>query len=433
MDPTPSRRQLLAGGAALSAGLVGGVAVAPAKWLPGPVARERAELRPVPELDVNPPVSTAHADAGRAALQDVIGRAERAVERVPADATPPGIVEPAQSLDSARDYATDAEGATWEALGQVRLGATAAGRAIGAARVMTGEASGQALAARARDIQSRIEAVRDGVDYEVGSASAGLARLYWVERLLALGYLNSYRDGTYAGQDDPTTEYDDRDVVSTWASHHAARRYVDDATWLARDYRVGLDETTALRDHVETAERALRSDARACTPDAEEFDRVQTDLDAMEPGPYRTFRGQVFAARQNADVRRPRGPWAGVALYRAVENAETVLTCRGCDYAREQGTLDPGESVSGTTLATAKREGLRLLARHRRAGADRPLLAVLLREPRRLLWAGDLELKRRGRHDVDHPAARAYATYLRAVGYLRAVPEVTARLDRPDS
>lgn len=425
-----SRRQLLTGGAALGAGLVGGVAVAPAKWLPGPVARERTELRPIPELSVHPPVTTAHADAARADLRDAIAQAETAVENAPDDADPPGIIDPRSSLESAREYAKDTEGeATWETLGEVRRGMESAGWAIGAARVMSGDASGEALAARARDIQSRIESIRDGTTYEVGDPSAGLARLYWVEKLLALGYLDSYRNGTYMGQDEPSTEYDSHDIVSTWASHLMARRYAGDAAHLRDDYRAGLTDTRSLRDVVENAEAGLRAAALECTPDAEEFDRVHAELDEMDPGPYRTFRGQVFYARQNADVRDPEGPWKGVALYRAVENAETVLTCRGCAYARENAALDPGGEVTATMLATAKREGLRLLTRHKRT--DRPLLTVLIREPRRLLWAGDSELERS--RETDHPKARAYGKYLRAIGYLRAVTDVTARLDRPDS
>ncbi|MFB6097473.1 MAG: hypothetical protein ABEJ74_08805 [Haloferacaceae archaeon] len=429
MVPDISRRAVLAG--AGLAGLVGAVGVAPAEWLPEPVARERTELRPVPEIDAYPPVSSEHEAAARDSLATTIDRAERAVERVPPDAEPPGIFDPESALRSAEGYAESARDASgWQALADARLGAKFAGEAIGLSRVMTGDASGEHLASQAEEIQAQIEKVRDDVSYAVDDASAGLARLYWVEKLLALGHLNSYRDGTYVGQDEPSTTYDDRTTVSTWGNHLMARRYADDAARLLRDYRAGTTAPTSLQSHVEAVEADLRAEARGLTPDSTEFDRRNREIEAMDSGPFRRFSWQVFYARQNADVRDPGGPWAGVPLHRAVKNAETVLTCRGCFYARDETEFGPGGSVTGSMLADAKRDALRRLTRYRQAARDRPLLLLMLREPRRLLWAGGEDLD--GATEREFPKAEAYAKYLRAVGYLRNVESVTSRIDRPE-
>lgn len=428
MVPT-TRRQLLGGG--LLAGLAGAGAFLPADWLPHALAVQRVRLRPVPELTVRPPVTADHADAARVALADAVDRAERAVDRL-GDVTATSVgIRPESSLSSAKrslEQAEDRDG--WKALSGVRRGVKFAGEAVGAARVLEDDVSGEALAERARQLQVDVDAVAGDVTYDVSDPSRGLARLYFVEKWLGLGRLNSYRSGTYLGQDEPATEYDPRQAVRTWGSHWQARRYVADARRLLADYRAEVDGTRRLDDHVAAASAALYDEAARLTPDPEEFDRRTAELEAMDESPARTLRWQLFSARQTADVRAPGGLWAGLALYRAVENAGTVLTCRGATDARERAALEPGESVTAKRLSTAKREGLRLLDARREAAADRPMLEFLLQEPRRLLWAGDTELD--GDYDVAHPEARAYGKYLRAVGYLRSVREVAARLDRPD-
>lgn len=432
MTPGLSRRQFLAGGTVLAGGVAGCVSVAPAKYLPEAIATRRTALRPVPQLSPSPPVSTEHAEAARSALADAIKRAEKAVARRPEEVDLPGVAEPETSLNSARSHAESARGtSTWATLSTVRRGMKYAGEAIGSVRVMTDDASGEYLASRARDLQSRIERIHRDIEYAVAEPSAGLARLYWVEKLLALGYLNSYRDGTYMGQQSPTTSYQPRDVVRTWGSHFEARRYAADAAALLRDYRAGVSDTERLLSHVEPAEAAIRAEANDCTPTTDEFDRRDAAIEQLEPGPFRTFLWQVFFPRQTADVRSPDGPWKGVALYRAVSNAEVVLTCAGSEYARQHAEFDAGDDVTPAMLDRAKQVGLRLLERRVRAARERPMLALLLREPRRLLWAGDLELETE--RDVDHPKARAYGKYLRAVGYLRAVTSMAARIDRPST
>lgn len=434
--PSIGRRDLLVGSAAL-AGVAGGVLV-PAEYLPDGVAFWRMRLRPVPEVSPRPPVGDGHVSAARDDLRSLVERAERVWGRVenPAAATGslPGLVDPERAIGTARDHLDDAgTGPNLDALFAVRRGTRFAGEALGGARLALGEASGEHLARQAHDILRAVAAERDRVRPAVADPSAGLARLYWVERWLLFARLNSYRDGTYAGQDHPTTEYSDRDVVRTWGSHMQARRYRADAARLYDAYREATaGERRDLTAHVSRVDERLFAEARERTFAPDEAERRRTAVESLPEGPYRAFRAFVTAYLRNADVHSPERLSAGLPVYRAVENAETVLRGRAAEAARADDRLRGVDRVPAAALDATKRAGLSLLRERLDAAAERPTLKLLLREGRRLLWAGGTEFDRDGAVAVDHPRARAYAKYRLAVEYLRTADRVAARIDRPD-
>lgn len=428
--PSISRRRLLAGGAAV--GVAGGLGLLPAKYLPASVAQARLSVRPVPEVSARPPVTDGHEASAHEALQSLVDRAESewsrvedqqaAVERLP------GLANPERSIDSARDYLDDIPGESgWEVLFSSRIGAQFAGEAIGGTRLAVDEASGESLAEQAREIQANVADERERVTYEVTDPATDLARLYWVEKWLHSAQLNSYRTGVYVGQDEPTVEYDDHEFVRTWGSHMQARRSLADAARLYDDYRDGADgEWRDLTDHVETVESELWTEARERSFTTDEFEERSAAIESLPEGPLRTYRWQAMFYVQNANVEFVDDLSTGLPLYRAVGNAETVLRARALADAPD----DPFEdSVPVSLLARTKRDGLALLRDHLDAVPEQSVRGLLLREGRRLLWAGDTQLDNGG--EVDHPRARAYARYRLGVGYLRHVDEVAARLDRP--
>lgn len=435
--PSIGRRELLAGSAALAGGTVAGGALVPAAYLPDGVAIWRMRLRSVPSVDPEPPVDDGLVSAARDGLRSLVDRAENTWSRVEDQAAAtealPGLADPERAIQTARDYLADAESdPPVDALFAVRRGATFAGEAIGGARLALGEASGDHLAAQARDVLSAVAAERDRVRAAVADPSAGLARLYWVETWLRHARLNAYRDGTYAGQDEPTTEYTDRDVISTWGSHMAARRYRADAARLYDAYRAATaGERRDLTDHVARVDGRLLDEARERTYTRREAERRRAAVRDLPDGPYRAFRAFVDSYLRNADVHSPSGLSTGLPVYRAVGNAATVLRACAAAAVRADDRLRDADRVPVSALAAARGAGLSLLDDRLAAAAERPTLELLLRESRRLLWAGDVEFDRHG--DVEHPRARAYAKYRLAVEYLRPVDEVAARVDRPDA
>jgi hypothetical protein len=432
--PSISRRKLLAGGAALGGGAAG-VTLLPASLLPDAVATWRTAYRTVPEVSARPPVTDDHEAAAREALRSTIDRAERDWRRAEGEETDdlPELVDPERSLRSARSHLDDAESDSgWDALFAARMGSQFAGKAIGGARLLLGEASGETLAEQAREIQGAVADERDRLAYEAPDPSVGVARLYFVEKWLRIALLDSHRNGVYAGQDRPTTEYDDHDVVRTWGSHLQARRGRADAARLYDDYRRGADGGWRdLTDHVSRADERLLAAARDRTIEYEEYERRIDETGSLPEGPYRTYRQELARYRYHAEVRTPGGLSTGLPVYRAVENAGAVLRGLAAEDAGPNDALSADDDrVPAGALDRTKREGVSLLRDRLDAAADRPTLKLLLREPRRLLRAGDSRLDDSG--DLDHPRARAYARYRLAVGHRRRGEAVARVLDRPD-
>lgn len=427
--PSISRRRLLAGGAAV--GAAGGLGLLPAKYLPASVAQARLSFRPVPDVSARPPVTDDHEGAARDALQSLVERAEQEWSRVEdqdaAIEALPGLANPERSIDSARDYLDDIPGESgWEVLFSARIGAQYAGEAIGGTRLALGEASGEFLAEQAREIQANVADERERVTYEVTDPATDLARLYWVERWLHSAQLNTYRTGVYTGQDEPTAEYDDHELVRTWGSHMQARRSRADAARLYDDYRDGAaGEWRDLTDHVEAVEAELRAEARERSFTTDEFDHRSAEIESLPESPLRTYRWQTMFYVQNSNVEFVDDLSAGLPLYRAVGNAEVILRAQALADVPDQPFED---SVPVSLLARTKRDGLALLRDHLDAVPEQSIRGLLLREGRRLLWAGDTQLDN---GDVDHPRARAYARYRLGVGYLRHVGEMAARLEQP--
>lgn len=442
--PSISRRRLLTGGAVLgSIATLGYGAFAPANALPDGVARTRAELRPIPEVRARPTVTAAHVEAAIADVESTIERAAKTWDRVDDhDAESddlPGLADPARSIDSARDYLDDARSNDgWRALFDARRAAQFAGEAIGGARLALGEADGETLAANAREILDAVAAERDRVTYVVADPASGLAQLYFVEKSLQSARLNAYRGGVYTGQQEPTTEYSDHDVVRTWGSHMLARRTLADARRLYDDHQNRIGEETAaddddrrdLGEHVVAVDEQLRAEARERAFTVDEFDERHEANEALPEGPYRTYRWQTMYYVQNGDVQRADGLWVGLPLYRAVHNAEFVIAARAFESLRADEPLSPDDdAVSGARLDDVKTDALALLDEHRDDAADDRMLERLLEEGRRLVWAGDNDLEHDG--DVDHPRARALADYALGREYLRSLPEVREMLASP--
>ncbi|MEA5406892.1 hypothetical protein VB773_04380 [Haloarculaceae archaeon H-GB2-1] len=362
MAPELSRRRLLTGGTVAAAGLLGGATFLPSGFLPDGVAVARTWYRPIPDIEWRPPVTATHAEASRNLLRDTVTRAEHDLDAVGSVDDSATGVAPERALDEARDHLGDAAGtADWETLRDVRNGLDAAGRAIGGVRLAAGTASGEHLATQARTIQEELARASDRISYRVADPSRGLARLYWAERWLSLGLLHTYRNGTYAGQEEPTTEYDDYSLISTWGSHMQARGYALDAKHLAADYRDSVGDAADRTDHVEAVAASLQDGARTAKPGLEAQDRREETLRAIPDGTRRTFEWQQFRAKIAANVFFDRGPWAGVPLYRAVTNAEALLVCRGADAALARSDLGRGDEVTPSMLDQAKRTALRLL------------------------------------------------------------------------
>lgn len=435
MPPSISRRRLLAGGGALAGAAAGGAWFAPVSYLPDSVAAARTQLRSVPQLNPRPPVTDDHEQEAATGLSETIDRAVETWERVEnadgATADLPESTDPERSIDSARGYLENVRNSDgWEALFDGWQGADFAGRAIGGSLLALEETSGEHVAENAREIQSNIAETRDRVAYEVADPLVGLSRLYWVEKWLAIAGLDSYRGGVYAGQDEPTTEYDDHTIIETWGSHVSARRRRADAALLYGDYRAEQEPTTDVSDTVGAAAETFQETAQGLSLSAAERDRWRDQVESMDEGPARTFRAAVHRYARNIDVRHDQGPWAGLTLYRAVKNARAVLEARAGRAVRERSPVDSDtDRIDATRLGRAKERGLALLRQRLEAADGQPLVGLLAEEGRRLLWAGDEELRADPDDDRPHKRARAFARYLFAVEYLQRVPDAVARFE----
>lgn len=435
MPPSISRRRLLAGGGALAGAAAGGAWFAPVSYLPDTVAAARTRFRPVPELNPRPPVTDDHEQQAVTGLSETIDRAVETWNRVESqDAATTGLpnsVDPERSIGSARGYLDTVRNSDgWEALFDGWQGADFAGRAIGGSLLALEETSGEHLAENAREIQSNIGDTRERVAYEVSDPLVGLARLYWVEKWLAIAGLDSYRGGVYAGQDEPTTEYDAHSIIDTWGSHTSARRRRADATLLYEDYRTQQEPTTDVSDTVGAAADTFQETARSLALSAPEQDRWREQIESMDESPALTFRAAVHRYARNTDVRLDQGPWAGLTLYRAVKNARAVLEGRAGRAVRERSPVDSDtDRIDATRLGRAKERGLSLLRQRLEAADGQPLVGLLAEEGRRLLWAGDEELRSDPDDDRPHSRARSFARYLLAVEYLQRVPDAVARFE----
>jgi hypothetical protein len=435
MPPSISRRRLIAGGGALAGAAAGGAWFAPVSYLPDTVAVARTRVRSVPQLNPRPPVTDDHVQQAASGLSETIDRAVETWERVEsqdgATTDLPNFADPERSIDSARGYLENVRNSDgWEALFDGWQGADFAGRAIGGSLLALEETSGEQLAENAREIQSTITETRERVAYEVADPLVGLARLYWVEKWLAIAGLDSYRGGVYAGQDEPTTEYDDHTIVETWGSHVSARRRRADAALLYEDYRAAQEPTTDVSETVEAAVETFEGTAQRLSLSAAERDRWREQTESMEEGPALTFRAAVHRYARNIDVRLDQGPWAGLTLYRAVKNARAILEGRAGRAVRDRSPVDSDtDRIDATRLGRAKERGLALLRQRRQDADGHPLVALLAEEGRRLLWAGDEELRSDPDDDRPHKRARAFARYLLAVEYLQRVPDAVSRFE----
>lgn len=431
--PSISRRRFLAAGGVGAAGLVGGGALLPVSYLPDSLAVRRIQYDDVPEFDPRPPVTESHEAASVDDFRALVDRAEavwKRAEQLGPD-TWEDTISPETSLRGARGHLESAEeNLGWDALFSARYGTQFAGNAIGASRYALGEASGEQMADRARDIQSAVEAERDRIAHEFDDLSTGFARLWWVEKWLLHARLNAYRNGTYTGQREPTTEYERHDFEETWGAQMTARQFRRDATRLYDDYRDGLDDPRDYTDHVEAVDERLYDEAVERSFTRDEFERRHETIEALPEGPYKAFRWAMMYYLQTADVRSPDRLEAGLPAYRAVRNAEVVLQGRAFEAVRNDERISAGDdSVSLSTLDRTKREGLALLDERTDATADRPVYELLVREGRRLLWTGNSRLG----DDVEYPRARALKSFHLGVEYLRHVDDVASILDRPST
>lgn len=435
--PSISRRSLIASSVAVG-GTIGVGGLLPASLLPDTLAMWRTLLRTIPSHTAQPSVTNSHVVAARKDLQASINRAQQTWDRVSdkerARSNLPAFGDPDRNIASARDYLTNAEQATgWDAIVDIRLGVMHAGRAIGGARLALDKATGEHLASQTRKIQQAIANTHQRITYTVGDPQVDLARLYWVERWLGRAKLNSYRNGTFVGQDKPITKYDPEDIINTWGTHLQARRQRADAARHYEEFHSTLDERDIpgrdLTAHVRDVDDQILTNARERMLSPEESERRQETISALPAGPYRAIRSIALSYIQNTNPATPNGLYAGLPLYRAIRNAESLLKGRAFEALESDIPLDAdADRVPAALLDRTKARGLTLLRERLRAAVDRPLLSVLIEEGRRLIQAGDNEL---GRDSVDNPRARAYTNYRLAVEYLDDVETITARIDRP--
>ncbi|MFC7199749.1 hypothetical protein [Halospeciosus flavus] len=398
----------------------------------------RTLLRTIPSHTANPSVTDSHVVAARKDLQASIDRAQQTWDRVSdketASSNLPAFGDPGRNITSAQDYLTNAERATgWDAIVDIRLGMMHAGRAIGGARLALDKATGEQLADQAREIQQAIANTRQRITYTVGDPQVDLARLYWVERWLGRAKLNSYRNGTFVGQDTPITKYDPEDTINTWGTHLQARRQRADAARHYKELRATLDERSIpgrdLTAHVRDVDDQILADTRDRMLSPQESERSQETIRALPAGPHRTIRSIVLSYIQNTNLATPNGLYAGLPLYRTVRNAESLLKGRAFDALENDIPLDAdADRVPAAILDRTKARGLTLLRERIRTAVDRPLLSLLIEEGHRLIQSGDTEL---GRDSVDNPRARAYTNYRLAVEYLDDVETITAQIDQP--
>lgn len=432
MVPPLTRRRVLAGGVGLGSVALG-ASVLPASALPDRLVDYRTGRVGVPRPEWHPPVADAHVAAAVERLRAAVERAERAWKPVDRSSTPREFFYDEHTLKNAQDALAEAEDApaTREALSTVLRGAREAGYAVGGARVLRDAADPEGLVERGRRLRESIAETRETVRYVAAEPTRGLGFLYHAERHLALAGLNSHADGTYAGGERAAEDYSDHTVASTWASHFEAEQFRLNGEWYYRAYGNGLDgpdaaETIDLADAVTGALDAFARELDAAHPPRDVYDRIE----ALPAGPYRTTRFHLWhRAASEGHFPDDEGPWAGLAVYRLVEAARTVLRVRAAEEARAELALDPRGALDAAVVYRTKRRAARLFRRRRRELGDGPLATLLLAEPANLVRYADVDPgEERPRWEA---RAVAYAEALVALGELRHVAAVYGRLAGP--
>ncbi len=433
MVPRLSRRRVLGGvGFAGALGVAGALGL-PASSLPDPVVRYRLGLVSAPPFEWHPPVTEAHLDEGVSHLRDAVTRAERAWEPIDRSSlSEQADVYPVQ-LDSARRHLREAAGKapSRDRLFDVLNGLGDAGSAIGGARVVRDRTDPEALVSRGRAIRRQIADAREGISYRVSDPVTDLAHLHAAERQLVLAGLNSYAEGTYAGDVRPASAFDDRAVARTWEAHFEARQYRRNALRYAKTTSEPdrAADGRAMADRVRDALAAFEEEIRSSR---ESRDGGDAHLDQYPDGPYRTVRTRLWRHTHDIEPHPDEGPWTGLTLYRAVEAARNVLKLRAYDTALDELAVAEGGEVSVETVAEAKRRAARRARAVEPALADAPFVRVVLAHVGRMFENGSFDSGIPGRSDRERALADAYVSYLVAGAELEHARPVLDRFLGPE-
>ncbi len=423
MVPEPTRRRVLAGGAALAGGTALGGVIAPVGYLPDRIVEWRTNAVDTPG-ELPPPAEPTddHVAAAREDARDTIDRAEAAWaavteadrERFDREHPDAHLTYDEGGVESAREYLDDGWGSesNTRALRDARFAISRAGSALGAARVVTGETDDEALRAASRDLLADVDAFVRDLTYEMADPDVGVGVLSHVEDQLESARLNAF-GGFYAtGHSESKRTYRPREAAEMVAGRETARRRLDDARRFLAALREGQDGGT---DRFETLDRKRRA-ARDVVET--EYPSQMAAHDAIGEGDdlRTTIRWHFYTlGPMDWHVRSPETTLRdGLHALAATEQATALLRARAWDYARGHSTVEAGdERIDPAVVYRTKRR----LADRFGALVDRyrgdPTARTLLADVRRTVESANIGYPER---DLDYPYAEGYAWYRFALG-----------------
>ena len=425
----PSRRALLAAGAAGIAALSGCASV-PAGPTDG-LTYARTVRMQVPT--VPPPAHPT--DAQTLALRAFLDRIVTAAEPLFARASPEELGERnyrdcAVGVASVREWLDEsAANPASTDVGFATSRLPYAGYALGFLRSWHGRTTLDSAFGRVVDARDALADAAASMPRRCDDPAAFLARVGWAERHL---YLADIAVDQYADADPPEADAEGRRdelVGRLYRQAAKAEWFTLQGLYYARAYRE--DRPSAVTDFtgaLRSTRRALLERAGEHAPPEGETERRAGDHDAdavvayvrRAENPADHGREQYRLAERHADADRL--ALAAVAAGRA--------RCHYAGYRRVFEAFDPADlrdGVDPTALFEAKRS---VVERVRAAlDSDDPLLAWLAGEPARLLFAGEVYLDSDALESEARRRAVCLSFYRHASGYADELPPVVGRLE----
>lgn len=424
LGPRLTRRRLLGCSGLGVLGVAG--AFTPASWLPDPLVAFRLRLSHDPTVRWRPPVTDDHVAASRRVFESNYRQAERAWDGLDVSNRSSDSLADRSWLESARrcHERTKHAPTTRDTLFDFLFGSQKAGSAVGAARVIRGEADAEGLQRRGKEIQQRVVDTADDIAYRVADPEMGLAHLYAVERYLGLASLSSYANGTFTGGRRATDTFDDWTIVETWGSHFAAEQHLADAKQYLRTYRDRRESNPkSIADEISAARTAFRGEIDSKRQSFEQRDQM---LESLPDGPYGTVRYRLWQFTYgDLNPSWDAGWLRGLTLRQTVTAARNVVKARAYPTALDELVIGEGDAVDMATLARAKRRAV--AATRDVLGGSGPFTRVLLKDAGNLLEDARIGLNDSG-GSGRRERAEAYADYLLVAGYCRHLADVRSQL-----
>lgn len=426
MVPTPddylTRRRVLGGAGVGAFGLAG--IFTPTAWLPNRVAGFRMKFVSTPGVRWYPPVTERHFESSHDALASKVHRAEREWKGLEAPNSDSVSDSDAfylnrRSLEEAKEYLheTDGGSATRDDLFSLTRGAAAAGRAVGAARIIRDDTDPEEVVEQGKSIHEGVLQVADDIDYRVGDPEVGLAHLYAVERYLGLAALNSYVNGTYIGgrrsvNDIEGRKYETHAIVTTWSSHFEARQFRHDAAQYYESYtnsRPG--ETTSVEGRLR---RARSSFDGVIEENRQSYEKREELIGSLTDGGFARVRFRLWQFTHGDLNPYDDDGWLRDLLTKqTVVAARNALKLRAYETALDELSIREGDSIEMALVLKTKRRAANAARAALNDDGAGPFTHVLLQEVGNLFMDADVAF------DASKPRdrAEAYADYLLALGH----------------